>query len=131
MLAKVGARDIQKLYEGLSESGLSRSTLTYVHTLLKSAFTPAQRRRKIAFSPMDGVDSPGGKRMGEEQLENRESRVMTPAQVAQFLAAAEKTRFAPIFTLAFHTGCRPGELLGLRGDAFDANAQTPRILTWT
>ncbi|MEP7343366.1 MAG: tyrosine-type recombinase/integrase [Acidobacteriota bacterium] len=128
MLSKVEAGDVQKLYESLAESGLSRSTITYVHTLLKSTFKLALRRRKIAFNPMDGVDAPDGKRMEEEQKEARDARVLTADQVAKFLAAAAATRFDSLFTLAFHTGCRPGELLGLKWEMFDAKAQTLRIL---
>jgi hypothetical protein len=41
---------------------------------------------------MDSVDTPGGKRMEEELKEKRESRVMAPGQVEQFLAEAEHTR---------------------------------------
>jgi len=34
------------------------------------------------------------------------------------------TRFDMLFTLAFHTGCRPGETLGLKWDDLDMSAQT-------
>jgi integrase len=108
MLAKIEAGEIQALYKNLAEGGLSRSTVSYVHTLLKSAFKLALRRRKVPFNPMDGVDAPGGKRMEEEKRESRMARVMTADQVTQFLMAAEDSRFGAIFTLAFHTGCRPG-----------------------
>ena len=84
-------------------------------------------RRKVPFNPMDGVDAPGGKRAEEEKKANRAARVMTPDQVAQFLAAAEETRFGTLFTLAFHTGCRPGELLGLKWSNLDAGDQTLKI----
>jgi integrase len=127
MLAKIEAGEIQALYKNLAEGGLSRSTVSYVHTLLKSAFKLALRRRKVPFNPMDGVDAPGGKRMEEEKRESRMARVMTADQVTQFLMAAEDSRFGAIFTLAFHTGCRPGELLGLRWENFDASEKTLKI----
>lgn len=127
MLAKIEAGDIQTLYKNLAEGGLSRTSVNYVHTLLKSVFKLALRRRKVPFNPMDGVDAPGGKRAEEDKKANRAARVMTPAQVAQFLAAAEDTRFGTLFTLAFHTGCRPGELLGLKWSNLDAGVQTLKI----
>jgi len=133
MLAKVEAGDIQQLYQSLTEHGLARSTVSFVHTLLKSVFKLAVRRRKIPFNPMDGVDSPGGKRLEEEQRQKREARVMTPEQVSQFLTAAAETRFGILFTLAYHTGCRPGELLGLQWPCFDPSGLTLKILkniTW-
>lgn len=43
------------------------------------------------------------------------------------LPAAEQTRFGAVFTLAFHTGCRPGELLGLTWPDLDAAATTLTI----
>ncbi len=128
MLAKVEAGDIQALYKALTESGLARGTLSYVHTLLKGAFRLAIRRRKVSYNPMDGVDAPGGKRMEEERIEKLEKRVMTSEQVGQFLTAANQTRFGSLFTLAFHTGCRPGELLGLKWDELDTSAQSLKIL---
>jgi integrase len=39
--------------------------------------------------------------------------------VPTFLAAGAETRFGTLFTLAFHTGCRPGELLALNWDDWD------------
>lgn len=127
MLAKIEAGDIQAIYKSLAESGLSRSSVNYVHTLLKSVFKLALRRRKVPFNPMDGVDAPGGRRAEEEQKEGRAARVMTPGQVAQFLAAAGESRFGVLFTMAFHTGCRPGELLGLKWADLDMAAQTLKI----
>jgi integrase len=46
-------------------------------------------------------------------------RQMTPEQASAFLAAADSTPHGALFALAFHTGCRPGELLGLRWQDFD------------
>lgn len=106
MQTKAEASDIRALYKSLTDASLSRGTLSYVHTLLKSAFKLALRRRKIPFSPMDGVDSPAGKRLDEERAEARAAQVMTPDQAEKFFASAAETRFGMFFTLAFHTGCR-------------------------
>jgi len=127
LVAKIEADDIQALYKNLGEGGLSRSSVNYVHTLLKSVFKLALRRRKVPFNPMDGVDAPGGKRAEEEKKAGRAARVMTPDQVALFLASADETRFGSLFILAFHTGCRPGELLGLKWADLDATGQTLKI----
>lgn len=127
MLTKVEASDVQALYKGMAEAGLSRGTVAFAHTLLKSSFKLAMRRRKIAFNPMDGVDSPAGKRMNEERDERRSGQVMTNDQVAKFFDAANLTRYGTILTLAFHTGCRPGELLGLKWEDLDSSARTLKI----
>src|SRR5262245_25956096 len=52
---------------------------------------------------------------------------MTPSQVTRFLASAAGTRFEVLFNLAFHLGCRPGELLGLKWADIDAEARNLRI----
>lgn len=127
LLTKIEANDVQTHYANLAENGLSAGTLKFVHTLLKSAFKLAIKRRKLVFNPMDGVDAPGGKKAAQEQLEQRLKQVMTPEQVSSFLQAAEETRFGAIFTLAFHTGCRPGELLGLRWEDLDIAARALTI----
>jgi integrase len=43
------------------------------------------------------------------------------------LAAAAGTRFEHLFTLAFHLGCRPGELLALKWGDLDPASRTLRI----
>jgi integrase len=47
--------------------------------------------------------------------------------VAKFLEAAKGVRFERLFKLAFHVGCRPGELLALKWASLDAEAKTIRI----
>jgi integrase len=120
-LTQLEAADIQALYTQLAEAGLAASTIGFVHTLLTSAFKLAALRRKIAHNPMVGVTTPNkGKK-------KREPVAMEPEQVAQFLAAAEGSRLGALFILAFHTGCRPGELLGLKWGDLNAAKRTLRI----
>jgi integrase len=52
---------------------------------------------------------------------------MQPEQSGRFLVVAEQTRFGVLFLLAFHTGCRPGELFALKWSDLDASARTLRI----
>jgi integrase len=128
LLAKIEAADIQDLYATLADKKkLSKSSIRLVHTLLGMVFRLAIKRRKIMFNPMGGVVSPGGKQMEQEKREAREERTMDPEQVAKFLREAAETRFAAIFTIAFYTGCRPGEMLGLRWIDYDAPARMIRI----
>lgn len=49
---------------------------------------------------------------------------MAPEDIERFLTAANSTRFGCLLTLAFHTGCRPGELLGLRWSDLGARRTT-------
>jgi integrase len=52
---------------------------------------------------------------------------MTPEQAGSFLSEAEQTRHGALFALAFHTGCRPGELLAVRWPDLDTDAMTLRV----
>jgi integrase len=127
MLARIVADNIQTLYADLRAEGISGSTITTVHTLLRSVFKMAVLRKRIRENPMDGVKSPRGKKLTQEQRRKRESRVMTPKQAQEFLSAAEQTRFGALFTLAFHTGFRPGELLAVTWDDLDTETRTIKV----
>src|SRR5262249_34090602 len=121
MLTKIEAADIQSLYTSLGEQGLAPGTLSLIHTLIQSAFKLAVKRRKIAFNPMDGVTTPSkGRKV-------REPHAMTWEELTRFLEKAETTRFGVFFVLAFHTGCRPGELLALKWGDLDTSARTLKI----
>jgi integrase len=76
---------------------------------------------------MDGVTSPGGSDFEKFKKARREKQIMAPEDIEKFLTAANSTRFGCILTLAFNTGCRPGELLGLRWSDYDAPARRIHI----
>jgi len=127
LLKKIEAEDIQDLYRKLEESKLAKGTIQFVHSLLRSIFKLAITRRKIPFNPMDGVKAPGGKKLEQEKQAGREARTMSTDQVSKFLDAANETRFGTLFSLAFYTGCRPGELLGLRWADYEQETRTVKI----
>ncbi|MGH9753269.1 MAG: tyrosine-type recombinase/integrase [Blastocatellia bacterium] len=127
MLARISADNVQTLYDDLRAEGLGGTTISHVHTLLRSVFKLAILRKRIRENPMDGVKSPRGKRLTQEQRRRREAKVMTPEQARAFLVSAEQTRFGVLFALAFHAGCRPGELLAVTWDDLDATARSLKI----
>lgn len=131
MLAKVQADDVQRLYGALHRDRLGLSSIRYVHTLLNMIFKLAVKRKKIHGSPMAGVEIPKEWQTPADSDEETE-RAMSPEQVAQFLEAARADRFAPLFTLAFHMGCRPGELLALKwSDLSDGRTiRINRTIVW-
>lgn len=117
MLATVTADDIQRYYNGLK---VKRITLSNIHIVLGMVFKLAVKRKKLAGSPMAGVELP-------KKQETAESQSMTPAEAARFLEAASDSRFVRLFHLAFHLGFRPGELLALKWSDFDADNKTLRV----
>jgi integrase len=127
LLKKVEAHDVDELYAEMSAGGHERSTVYHIHSLLKMVFKLAIKRRRLIFNPMDGVTSPGGSDFEKFKKTRREKQIMAPEHIDRFLTAASETRFGCLLTLAFHTGCRPGELLGLRWSDLDATARRIHI----
>src|SRR5262249_33521839 len=112
LLARITADDIQQFYTKLHKQGLDRLTIRYVDIVLNMVLKLAVKRKKLIGSPMAGVEIP--KEWAQSADDDQEGRAMTPEQVAQFLTAAQGNRFENLFKLAFHVGCRPGELLALK-----------------
>lgn len=107
-LAKVTALDIQAVYQGMQERGLSSRTVRYTHMVLRQALAQAVKWRLLSFNPADAVELPRQK--------HKEMRAMTPTEVRAFLAEAEGDRYETLFLLAVTTGLRPSEYLALKWD---------------
>ncbi|QIY68792.1 tyrosine-type recombinase/integrase [Streptomyces sp. RLB1-33] len=98
---------------------LSPLTLTYVHSVLKSALEHAVREeeipRNVARNVRTGTPRP------------RRFEPLTTEEAREFLTAASGHRMQPLFELALHTGLRKGELLGLRWEDLDLTGGTASI----
>ncbi|MFI1941255.1 tyrosine-type recombinase/integrase [Streptomyces purpureus] len=98
---------------------LSPLTVTYVHSVLKSALEHAVREddlpRNVARNVRTGAPRP------------RRFEPLTAEEARQFLAATRGHRLHALFELALHTGLRKGELLGLRWEDLDLDAGTAAI----
>jgi hypothetical protein len=85
---------------------LSPLTLTYIHSVLKSALEHAVREeeipRNVARNVRTGTPRP------------RRFEPLTAEEARQFLTAAQDHRLHALFELGLHTGLRRGERLGLR-----------------
>lgn len=109
---------IQRLHAANLAAGLSRRTVRHVHMVLHGALNRAVRWDYAARNVVDAVDPPA---VAEE-----ERPVPTAAEVAHLLdsAWAADDRFAPLWTVAVYSGCREGELLGLRWEEVDLDQGT-------
>ncbi|CAL9367577.1 Putative prophage phiRv2 integrase [Streptomyces sp. enrichment culture] len=98
---------------------LSPLTLTYIHSVLKSALEHAVREeeipRNVARNVRTGTPRP------------RRFEPLTTDEARQLLAAAQGHRLHALFELALHTGLRRGELLGLRWEDLNLDASTAAI----
>lgn len=87
-------------------------------TLLKAALEQAVQWKLITTNPANHIPKP--------KITKQLPQVWEPEQIKQFLQAALSDRTYPIFYLAFTTGMRRGELLGLRWKDYDGKTITVR-----
>ncbi|MFF9193483.1 tyrosine-type recombinase/integrase [Streptomyces rochei] len=98
---------------------LSPLTLTYIHSVLKSALEHAVREeeipRNVARNVRTGTPRP------------RRFEPLTADEARQLLSTTQGHRLHALFELALHTGLRKGELLGLRWEDLNLDAGTAAI----
>jgi integrase len=119
MLPALTPLDIQGLYHGMHERGLSGRTIRYAHAVLHSALEQAVKWRLLLQNPSAGVELPKQARS--------EMRVMTPEEVRRFLQQALATRYGVVFAVAVTTGMRPSEYLALRWADINWNCGTVTV----
>ncbi|MFF4181274.1 tyrosine-type recombinase/integrase [Streptomyces sp. NPDC001750] len=98
---------------------LSPLTVTYVHSVLKSALEHAVREDELPRNVARNVKTTAPR--------PRRFRPLTAAEARQFLDAARTDRLNALYELALRTGLRKGELLGLLWDDLDLNAGTASV----
>jgi len=124
ILASITPLDVQSVYTGMLESGLSPRTIRYTHAVLSSALKQAVRWQLLPKNAAEYVDLPRQKRT--------EMHAMSKEEAAQFLKAAKDDQWYTLFLLAVTTGMRPGEYLALQWkdvDLADGSLRVARSLT--
>lgn len=121
--------DIRTFYNSLlREHGFRPNTMETIHSLLHPVFTLAIRDNLIRTNPSDGVlvDIKKG-----NQWERPKKHALTEAQQTafmQFVANSVRYRqWGPLFTVMLGTGCRVGEVIGLRWEDCDFVEETISI----
>jgi integrase len=110
-LTKVTALQLQRVYNGLLDSGkkknkgLSIKTVRHVHGLVHIALKTAVKWGLLKTNPADACDLP--------PVPQHESECMDQDGTTRFMMAAEGNWLRDVFGLAFSTGARRGELLAL------------------
>jgi integrase len=105
-LSALTTTHLQKLYNGLTERGLSPRTVRYVHAVLRQALSRAVKEKLLARNPALDTEPPRQTR--------KEMDVLDAEQAGKLLAAAEGQRFGALFVLLLTTGMRPSEALALK-----------------
>ncbi|WP_062650624.1 tyrosine-type recombinase/integrase [Streptomyces maremycinicus] len=98
---------------------LSALTVTYVHSVLKSALEHAVREDELPRNVARNVRATAPR--------PRRFRPFTATEARQFLDAARADRLHALYALALRTGLRKGELLGLHWEDLDLSNGTASI----
>ena len=123
-LQKLSPQHLQSFYTNKLEEGLSTTTVISFHNVLHKALETAVRWNFISRNVCDLVSPPRRKRF--------EIQPLSVEQVQQLLAVTRDHRQEALFLLALATGMRRGELLGLKWQDINFQAemlQIRRILT--
>jgi integrase len=99
---------VQSFYGSKLESGLSKRTVEYIHTVLNSALKQAVRWELVPRNVTEAVDPP--------RPERKDRPTFNLDQARLFLEAARNDGWGALYVLAIQTGMRRGELFGLRWD---------------
>lgn len=104
-LKDLSTAQVQAFYKRLEAQGVGRRTIEVVHTVLHGCLKYVRRLELITQNWAALVEVP--------RPERREMQIWSESQVAQFLAGIPETE-SLLYRLAFATGMRRGELIGLQ-----------------
>ena len=127
-ISSVKYSDILLFYNSVLDSGLSISTVDNIHSVLHPTFQMAVRDSVIRINPTDGA-------MAEVKRNTKKStgvrHALTREEENAFLdyivESPNEIRWVPLLTFMFGTGCRIGEIIGLRWNDIDMDKRIINI----
>ena len=128
-LAKLTARDIQKMYNNVRdhgrvkkgpndkrESSLSASYIKSLHRMFHMCLERAVKEQLIIRNPANDVVLP--------KVEKKEMKILKPEHIGDYLKEAERRGVLPMFFLELCSGLRKGELVALLWTDLDMEKRT-------
>lgn len=120
-LSDIKYSDIKKFYTSLIlDKGFKPNSMEIIHTILHPIFATAVRDGYIRLNPTDGVMAEIKK---SHDWEKPKRHALTKAQQAAFIDYVRDhkvySHWLPLFTVLLGTGCRVGEIVGLRWEDCD------------
>ena len=100
-------------------SGLGEETMRHIHRLLQQCLDQAIRDGLIGDNPARAFHYSKPKKVNAD--------VLTPLEMEDYLDAAERLGYLPMFMLALTTGIRQGELIALKWSDLDIESRTLTI----
>ena len=108
-IAAALGKDVHKLFETIQPTApLAGNTLSKYHSFVSSVLRQAEREMLIPYNPASKVTPP--------KIEKKEPNYFQPAEIQAILEALEHEdlRWKTMIHLLIVTGCRKGEILGLK-----------------
>lgn len=119
-IAELRYSDVLQFYLSLIERGVEVKTVESLHCVLHPAFDMAVRDEIIRKNPSDKVISEVKKRQGRKQKVNRALTVEQQNELMSYITDHPLYDYwRPLFTVLLGTGCRIGEICGLRWEDVD------------
>ena len=120
-IATIKYSDIKRFYIHLiNDVGFKPASMEIINTILHPIFTTAVRDGLIRTNPTDGVMAEIKK---SRDWEKGKRHALTEAQQSAFIGfisnSKEYRHWLPVFTVLLGTGCRIGEIVGLRWEDCD------------
>ena len=121
LISKIKYSDMIMLYSYfLHERELAVGTLESIHTVLNPMFEMAVKDKIIRDNPCKGAMKEVKKRYGKKKIAKRALTIEQQRAFLNFIMDNEELIYwLPIFVFMFGTGCRVGEVIGLRWDDID------------
>jgi integrase len=119
-LAKLTPADVQAFLNRKREAGLSARRVQMLHAVLRRALRTAEEWGMVSRNV--------AKLAKPARVPKHEISPLTPEQAQRLFEASSEDRFRGLYITALGTGCRQGELLGLRWEDVDLEAGRLRVL---
>lgn len=118
-LDRVKPMHVESWIVELRAKGLSESTVRTAYTILRAVLDTAVRDGALGVNPAAAIKRP--------KVTSTEAAYLTVRQVRTLLAAADGSRYQPVFRLLVNTGLRRGEALALRWADVDFDGRILRV----
>ena len=118
-LSELTVEQMGDFLESPEYPGLGEHIMRHIHRLLQQCLDQAMRDGLITENPARAFHYPKPKKVS--------ANVLTPAEVEDYLDAAERLGHLPMFLLALTAGLRQGELIALKWSDLDVKERTLTI----
>ena len=121
--------DIKRFYNALiTEKHFKPNSMEIINTILHPVFTLAVRDGYIRTNPTDGVMAEIKKSHNWDKPKRHALTIEEQTAFIGYIAGSEQYRhWLPLFTVFLGTGCRVGEIIGLRWEDCDFHNRTISI----